>query len=304
MVTILEIIGLLLIMFVPGLNVVIGVIFIVIFIVGVIFTSFKNNNESTPSSSTDNKVTELTNPSLETNFKTNSNKEQVYNNIEVSVAGVTYYNRQEIIKKLNKNSIIELRREYNNQFDKNAIAVYANSNQIGYIPKEIAVNLAKRIDGGEKLIASILAIVGGGSYNYGVKLLLKTVKKSESYNENVTNSFKKENFSKVNDLIFVEKGIASKSGIDMPESFCIQKYLVTQAEFQALMGYNPSDVGGKPSNPVEQVTWYDAVMYANKLSEAEGLLPYYNITAEVYAQNPRRITSAIVKKNVTTQASH
>ena len=187
--TILEIIGLLLIMFVPGLNVVIGVIVIVIFIVGVIFTSFKNNNESTPSSSTDNKVTELTKPSLETNFKTNSNKEQVYNNIEVSVAGVTYYNRQEIIKKLNKNSIIELRREYNNQFDKNAIAVYANSNQIGYIPKEIAVNLAKRIDGGEKLIASILAIVGGGSYNYGVKLLLKTVKKYESYNENVTNSY-------------------------------------------------------------------------------------------------------------------
>ncbi len=44
------------------------------------------------------------------------------------------------------------------------------------------------------------------------------------------------------------------------------------------MGNNPSfaDKGG--NYRVNEVTWYDAIMYANKLSEKLGLTPYYSIT--------------------------
>ena len=95
--------------------------------------------------------------------------------------------------------------------------------------------------------------------------------------------------------ILVEQGKAGISGPIMTVSFYIQKYEVTQAQFEAIMGYNPSDFGGKSDNPVEQVTWYDAVMYANKLSIKEGLLPYYNIT--VISKSGNRITEATVTEN-------
>ena len=61
------------------------------------------------------------------------------------------------------------------------------------------------------------------------------------------------------------------------KDFIIGKCEVTQAEYKALMGYNPSDFQGY-NLPVENVTWYDAVMYCNKLSEKEKLPKYYSIT--------------------------
>lgn len=60
------------------------------------------------------------------------------------------------------------------------------------------------------------------------------------------------------------------------DSFYISRYEVTQKEFKELMGYNPSNFKGD-NNPVENVTWFDTVIYANKLSEKEGLPPYYKI---------------------------
>jgi formylglycine-generating enzyme len=59
-------------------------------------------------------------------------------------------------------------------------------------------------------------------------------------------------------------------------SFWIDKYLVTQAEFQRVMGANPSRWKGE-RNPVEQVRWSDAVRYCNKRSELEGLPRCYDL---------------------------
>lgn len=61
-------------------------------------------------------------------------------------------------------------------------------------------------------------------------------------------------------------------------SFLIDKYLVTQQEFQRVMGANPSRWKG-PQNPVEQVRWSDAVRYCNKRSEMEGLQPCYDLAS-------------------------
>ncbi|MCR4939256.1 MAG: formylglycine-generating enzyme family protein [Treponemataceae bacterium] len=68
---------------------------------------------------------------------------------------------------------------------------------------------------------------------------------------------------------------------------------VTQAEYQAVMGTNPShfdNTSGKDPDaviatgetqaqrPVEKVSWYDALVYCNKRSLAEGLTPCYTIS--------------------------
>jgi formylglycine-generating enzyme required for sulfatase activity len=52
-------------------------------------------------------------------------------------------------------------------------------------------------------------------------------------------------------------------------SFSIGKYPVTQAQWQAVMGNNPSEFKGE-NNPVEQVSWEEAVQFCQKLSEQTG----------------------------------
>ena len=57
--------------------------------------------------------------------------------------------------------------------------------------------------------------------------------------------------------------------------FYIGKYEVTQEDWQAVMGNNPSYLKGD-NNPVEKVSWFDAVEYCNKLSQKEGLTKCYS----------------------------
>jgi serine/threonine protein kinase len=51
--------------------------------------------------------------------------------------------------------------------------------------------------------------------------------------------------------------------------FLIGKYAVTQAQYQAVMGNNPSHFKGD-QNPVEQVSWHDAIAFCQKLSQKSG----------------------------------
>jgi len=58
-------------------------------------------------------------------------------------------------------------------------------------------------------------------------------------------------------------------------AFAMDQTPVTQAEYQRLMGTNPSRVKA-PSNPVEMVRWSDAARYCNARSHEEGLEPCYD----------------------------
>ncbi|GCL51223.1 serine/threonine protein kinase [Microcystis aeruginosa NIES-3804] len=53
-------------------------------------------------------------------------------------------------------------------------------------------------------------------------------------------------------------------------SFAIGKYPVTQAQYQAVMGNNPSRFQNNPQNPVEMVSWNDAQAFCQKLSQITG----------------------------------
>ncbi len=59
-------------------------------------------------------------------------------------------------------------------------------------------------------------------------------------------------------------------------AFLMDRTLVTQEQYEKVMGDNPSRWKG-PKNPVEQVRWSDAVKYCNKRSELEGLRPCYDL---------------------------
>lgn len=59
-------------------------------------------------------------------------------------------------------------------------------------------------------------------------------------------------------------------------SFLIGKYQVTQLLWESIMGINPSKFGGG-KRPVERVSWYDAVVFCNKLSAMEGLRQCYRV---------------------------
>ena len=65
-------------------------------------------------------------------------------------------------------------------------------------------------------------------------------------------------------------------------SFAIARTEVTQAQWQAVMGRNPSyyqDTKDADRRPVERVSWFDAVEYLNRLTEKElGIDPCYEVS--------------------------
>lgn len=58
--------------------------------------------------------------------------------------------------------------------------------------------------------------------------------------------------------------------------FLMGRHEVTQAEYQAVMGENPSNFKGDHL-PVENISWMDAIRYCNARSGREGLTPAYTI---------------------------
>jgi formylglycine-generating enzyme required for sulfatase activity len=79
-------------------------------------------------------------------------------------------------------------------------------------------------------------------------------------------------------MVRIEGGTFNNGTADVEISdFYMGKYEVTQAEYEAVMNNNPSYFSGD-NNPVEQVTWNNAVQYCNTRSLQEGLIPCYDTT--------------------------
>ena len=99
------------------------------------------------------------------------------------VAGVTRQNadgslRQDIIEDLEEEwqageaVKLTLRREPDNAYDRNAVAVLdAEGRQVGYLSRPVASSVAPRMDRGEAVAAELQAVTGGSlTHNYGVNI--------------------------------------------------------------------------------------------------------------------------------------
>lgn len=60
-------------------------------------------------------------------------------------------------------------------------------------------------------------------------------------------------------------------------SFYMSRHEITQKQYSDITGINPSAFKNNINNPVEQVSWEDAVNFCNKLSIKTGFKPYYLI---------------------------
>jgi formylglycine-generating enzyme required for sulfatase activity len=83
----------------------------------------------------------------------------------------------------------------------------------------------------------------------------------------------------------------NQHSVTLDKAFMMAKYQITQEQFFAVMGKNPSsntNQGGikldtapgetVARNPVERVTWYEAIAFCNKLSLLAGLDPVYSVS--------------------------
>ena len=97
------------------------------------------------------------------------------------VYGVSFQNpdgsdRQNILAQLDETYDdggfpLQLKRESDNPHDAMAIAVIApTGQQLGYLSRSVANNVAPLIDGGSTVEASATQITGGWPYHYGVNI--------------------------------------------------------------------------------------------------------------------------------------
>ena len=95
--------------------------------------------------------------------------------ITTKVVGVTFDGRQAVVAKLSMHEEIVLRREPTNPYDRNAILVERlNGEQIGYINRYLAAELAYNFDAdGGSARGYVTAVTGGGydGYSLGVNIV-------------------------------------------------------------------------------------------------------------------------------------
>jgi len=72
--------------------------------------------------------------------------------------------------------------------------------------------------------------------------------------------------------------------VKITRPFFLGTHPVTQGQYKAIMGSNPSRFKGSDDLPVESVSWLDAVSFCNKMSEKDKRTPFYRINGTIDVQ--------------------
>lgn len=150
-----------------------------------------------------------------------------------------------------------------------------NEEETNVLDTQDLLDVIKSIDSLKDILADKIEALKKGYEKFKIKPAYKKMEIS-------TRQKKKNKVSKATknpDMVFVQGGKYVPSFFNEErEVFDIEvcKYLTTQDMWEKIMGTNPSGFkGGR--NPVEKVSWWNALNFCNKLSEAEGLEPVYDI---------------------------
>ncbi len=70
-----------------------------------------------------------------------------------------------------------------------------------------------------------------------------------------------------------------KHQVHIPHDLLMGESLITQLQWELIMGWNPSDFRDNERLPVENITWYDALIFCNQLSKLEQLSPCFHLSS-------------------------
>ena len=65
--------------------------------------------------------------------------------------------------------------------------------------------------------------------------------------------------------------------VKITRPFFLGTHPVTQGQYKAIMGSNPSHFKGSDDLPVETVSWLDALNFCNTMSEKDKRTPFYRV---------------------------
>lgn len=134
----------------------------------------KGNDAHYDSTDSQDKIETINNNNNNNKIPMNASQEnntQEGFNFFTKVVGVTYENRQQYVKQCYKGQELDLIRDKFNPYDKNAIAVYAGNNQVGFLSKDLAQKLAYKMDTGLKYECFVENITGGDNlYGLNIKI--------------------------------------------------------------------------------------------------------------------------------------
>lgn len=81
--------------------------------------------------------------------------------VDSEVVGISYENRRIAAGRVGKGDVLVLRRDYENPVDSNAIGIFHQSGQIGFMSRDLAQWLAPEIDAGREFCAEALSTMAG-----------------------------------------------------------------------------------------------------------------------------------------------
>lgn len=137
-------------------------------------------------------------------------KEHPYKNLAkqdkfyTKVVGVTFEDRQSSLAKLTMGQQLELRHECINPHDENAVAVYAGTEKIGYLKRNMAKSLAPNFDKGVAYTAMVSQITGGGDQHFGVNVFIKRLN-AEQETERLVAHHNKEALRQLDDECLLQR---------------------------------------------------------------------------------------------------